>query len=144
MGIIVLISSNSKAQYYYTSYGYAQDWHLPNFVHHTLHDHYYGYDIAHVKRHYRHGNRNFNVLLHRNGWFVELRFDQHGHIYRTIRHRTHYPLISHSCTNHCGYHRTYYTNYYPNYHYGYKKVVYVNSHHGHNNHNQYYTLFVST
>ena len=143
LGLVVLISSSSKAQYYYTSYGYAQDWRLPSFINHSIYDNYYGYDIAHVQRYYRHGYRNFNVLLHRNGWFVELRFDQHGHIYRTIRHRSHYPLISHSCTSHCGYHRNYYTTYYPNYHHSYTKVVYVNSHHGHKkhgkHHNNYYT-----
>ena len=143
LGLVVLISSSSTAQYYYTSYGYAQDWRLPSFVSHSIYDNYYGYDIAHVQRYYRHGQRNFNVLLHRNGWFVELRIDNQGHIYRTIRHRTYYPLMSHSCTNHCGYHRNYYTTYYPHYHHGYQKIVYVNSHHGHNkhgnNHYNYYT-----
>lgn len=143
LGIAVLISSNSNAQYYYTSYGNVQDWRLPSFVQHSIYDNYYGYEIAHVRRFNRHGHRNYNVLLHRNGWFVELRFDRHGHIYRTVRHRNFYPLSSHTCSGHCGYHRNYYTNYYPQYHHNFRKVVYVNSHHGHNNHvknhNTYYT-----
>ena len=94
LGLIILLSTNAKAQYYYTSYGYAHDWYLPKYIHYSIHDHYYGYDIAHVKRYTRHGHTNFNVLLHRNGWFVELRFDQHGHIYKTVRHRWHYPSFA--------------------------------------------------
>lgn len=141
LGLIILISSNSKAQYYYTSYGYAQDWHLPNYVQYSISDNYFGYDIAHVRQFNRHGHRNYNVLIHRNGWFVELRLDRHGHIYKTVRHRYNYPLMAHSCTNHCGYHRAYYTNYYPKYHHnhyhGYKKTVYVNTHNGHKK-NHYY------
>jgi len=143
LGLIILISSNSNAQYYYTSYGNAQNWQLPRYVEHSIYDNYYGYDIAHVKRYNRHGHQNFNVLLHRNGWFVELRFNRHGHIYRTIRHRYNYPLMSHNCTNHCGYHRAYYTTHYPKYHHahywnGYHKTVYVNTY-GHKKHNQYYS-----
>lgn len=135
LGLIILISSNSNAQYYYTSYGYAQDWRLPQQVQYSIYDNYYGYEVAHVQRYNRHGHRNYNVLLHRNGWFVELRYDRFGHIYKTVRHKHHYPLAHHNCTNHCGYHRAYYTNYYPKYHnhYGYKTTVYVNTHHGHKN-----------
>jgi len=145
MGLIILLSTNTKAQYYYTSYGYTQDWYLPNNIQYSITDHYYGYDIAHVRRYTRHGHPNFNVLLHRNGWFVELRFDHHGHIYKTIRHRWHYPLTSHICTAHCGYHHTYYTTYYPKYHHTHyyapthTKTVYVNTHHGHKTQNNYYT-----
>jgi len=136
LGLIILISSNSNAQYYYTSYGYAQDWRLPQQVQYSIYDNYYGYEVAHVQRYNRHGHRNYNVLLHRNGWFVELRYDRFGHIYKTVRHKHHYPLAYHNCTNHCGYHRAYYTNYYPkyhNHHNGYKTTVYVNTHHGHKN-----------
>ena len=135
LGIIFIFNSESKAQYFYSSYGYAQDWHVPQFIHHSVYDNYYGFEIAHVKRYKRHGYRNYNVLLHRNGWFVELRFDHHGHIYRTIRHKRNYPLMSHSCNHYCGYHKNYYKAYYPKYHhnhYGhghhYKKV-YVETHH---------------
>jgi hypothetical protein len=140
-GLIILFNSNSNAQYYYTSYGNAQDWYLPGYVHSTLYDNYYGFEIAHVQRLHKHGHQNYNVLLHRNGWFVELRFDHHGHIYKTIRHRNNYPLISHNCTHHCGYHKTYYQTYYPKYHYGYHKTVYVTSNGQgyYNNHNNYYT-----
>ena len=147
LGLIILISTNGNAQYYYTSYGYAQDWYLPSFVQHTIYDNYYGYEIAHVQRYTRHGYQNFNVLLHRNGWYVELRLDSYGHIYKTVRHRYNYPLMSHNCTGHCGYHKTYYQTYYPKYHHKHNhhnKIVYVNTHHGHNgtynnNHNTYYT-----
>ena len=142
LGMIILISSTGKAQYYYTSYGYAHEWHLPKYVQYSIYDNYYGYDIAHVQRFHRHGYRNYNVLLHRNGWFVELRFDRHGHIYKTIRHRHRYPLMSHVCTNHCGYHKTYYSTYFPkyhhkHYHHGYSTTVYVNSdHHSYKKHHQ--------
>ena len=145
LGLIILISSNTKAQYYYTSYGYAHDWHLPKYIQYSIYDNYYGYDVAHVQRFYRQGHRNFNVLLHRKGYFVELRFDRHGHIYKTIRHRHHYPLMSHQCTHHCGYHHAYYKTYYPKYHHGYHhSKVYINTNHGYNkhhkhNHNKYYT-----
>lgn len=144
VGLIFLISTNTKAQYYYTSYGYAQNWHLPKYVHYSIYDQYYGYDIAHVQRYTRRGHTNFNVLLHRNGWFVELRFDQFGRIFKTVKHQWHYPLISHRCTSYCGYHHMYYKTYYPKYHHTHywkkhHKTVYVNSHHGHKTTNNYYT-----
>ncbi len=143
IGFVILINTNSEAQYYYTSYGYAQDWYLPQYIHHTIYDNYYGFEIAHVNRYYKHGHQRFNVLLHRNGWFVELRMDHRGHIYKTIKHRHYNPLMTHHCTNHCGYHQVYYQTYYPTYHkhhHGYKKVVYVNSTQGnHHQHNNYYT-----
>lgn len=144
LGLIILFSSNSNAQYFYTSYGYAQNWYLPAYVEYSIQDNYFGYDIAHVQRYTHHGHTNFNVLLHRNGWFVEIRFDHYGHIYRTIRHN-YYPLISHRCTNYCGYHHTYYKTYYPTYHHKHyvhkhRKTVYVNTHNQHHkNHNNYYT-----
>jgi hypothetical protein len=144
LGLIILISTNSNAQYFYTSYGYAQDWYMPKHIEYSIQDNYYGYNVAHVQRYNQWGYTNFNVLLHRNGIFVEVRFDRHGHIYRTIRYNS-YPLMAHNCTNHCGYHQTYYRTYYPKYHhkyYGYKhhKTVYVNTHHGHNKkHKTYYT-----
>lgn len=143
IGFMTLINTESKAQYYYTSYGYGHDWYLPKYIHHTIYDNYYGYEIAHVKRYKRHGHRHFNVLLHRNGWFVELKLDNHGHIYKTVRHRYYNPLITHNCTNHCGYHKTYYHAYYPKYHghhNGYSTTVYVNTNKGHHHkHNNYYT-----
>lgn len=145
MGLMILISSNSNAQYFYSSFGYAQDWNLPRYIGYSIQDNYYGYDIAHVQRYTRHGHTNFNVLLHRNGYFVELRYDRHGHIYRTIRHN-YYPLMAHRCTNHCGYHHNYYNTYYATYHHKHykhkhRKTVYVNTHHGYKNHkhNNYYT-----
>ncbi|MCG8307341.1 MAG: hypothetical protein MI975_08110 [Cytophagales bacterium] len=140
LGLILLISSTGKAQYYYTSFGNVHDWRLPKYIQYSIYDSYYGYDIAHVHRFHRYGHHHYNVLLHRNGWFVELRFDRHGHIYKTIRHRHHYPLLSHSCTNHCGYHRAYYKTYYPKYH-SHHKTVYINTHHHghHEHHNNYYT-----
>ena len=147
LGLIILLSSNSNAQYFYTSYGYAQNWRLSELINYSIYDNYYGYDIAHVQRYTTpFGYTNFNVLLHRNGLFVEIRFDRHGHIYRTIGHN-YYPLMSHRCTNHCGYHHTYYKTYYPTYHHKHyvhkhRKTVYVNTHHGnghHKNHNNYYT-----
>ena len=146
IGLIILISSNSNAQYFYTSYGSAHDWYVPKFIDYTIQNNYFGYEIAHVKKYNRHGYTNFNVLLHRNGWFVELRFDRHGHIYKTVNHRWDYPLMSHRCTGHCGYHHNYYTAYYPKYHHkhyrqNHHKTVYVNTHHGQNkqNHTNYYT-----
>jgi hypothetical protein len=142
IGLIILISSSSKAQYYYTSYGYTLDWNIPQYIHHTIYDSYYGYEIAHVDRYTNHGYTNFNVLLHRNGWFVELRFDGHGHIYKTIHHRNNYPLMAHTCSTHCGYHKTYYATYYPKYHHGHHhKTVYVNTNnsYGSHQHNNYYT-----
>jgi len=140
LGLIILLSTNTKAQYFYTSYGYAQDWFLPQYIQYSIYDNYYGYDIAHVRRYTKHGHQNFNVLLHRNGWFVELRFDNYGHAYKTIRHKWHYPLSNHVCGAYCGYHHTYYTTYYPKYHHGYTKVVYVNKPKGHKkHHNTYYT-----
>lgn len=145
MGLMILISSNSNAQYFYSSFGYAQDWNLPRYIGYSIQDNYYGYDIAHVQRYTRHGHTNFNILLHRNGYFVELRYDRHGHIYRTIRHN-YYPLMAHRCTNHCGYHHNYYNTYYATYHHKHykhkhRKTVYVNTHHGYKNHkhNNYYT-----
>lgn len=148
MGLMILLSSYSNAQHFYTSFGYAHDWNLPRYIGYSIQDNYYGYDIAHVQRYSKYGHTNFNVLLHRNGLFVELRYDQHGHIYRTIRH-DYYPLMSHSCTNRCGYHHNYYNTYYATYHHKHykhkhRKTVYVNTHNGHGNykhnkHNSYYT-----
>ena len=144
LGLIILISSNSNAQYFYTSNGYTQNWYLPAHVEYSIQDNYFGYDIAHVRRYANHGYNNYNVLLHRNGFFVELRFDRHGHVNRTIRHN-YYPLISHRCTNHCGYHHTYYKTYYPTYHHKHyvhkhRRTVYANTHNQHHsNHNKYYT-----
>lgn len=139
--MIILISAAAQAQYYYTSYGYAHDWYMPQYVHQTIYNNYYGYEIAHVQRYNRHGFTNFNVLLHRNGWFVEVRVDGHGHIYKTIRHRYNNPLMVHNCSHHCGYHQTYYTSYYPKYHtVHHHNTVYVNGNHGHaNHHTNYYT-----
>lgn len=138
LGLIILISTNSNAQYYYTSFGYANSWNVPSFVEYSIYNNYYGYDIAHVQRYAHPGYTNFNVLLHRNGAFVEVRFNRYGNIYKTIRYNN-YPLMAHVCTYQCGYHHNYYTTYYPTYH---TKVVYVNSNHGnqHNNHqHNYYT-----
>jgi hypothetical protein len=137
-GLIILFNSNSKAQDYYATYGNTHQWQLPGYVQTTLYDNYLGYEIAHVQRHSRYGHQNYNVLIHRNGWFVELRIDNHGHIYKTIRHRYKYPLTSHNCTYHCGYHKNYYQTYYPKHHHGYSKTVYVTSN-GHKHHNNYYT-----
>ena len=143
IGFIILINTESQAQYYYTSYGYGHEWHLPKYVHHSIYDNYYGYEIAHVNRYKRHGKRHYNILIHRNGWFVELKLDHHGHIYKTTRHRYYNPLITHHCTNHCGYHKTYFQTYYPkyhNHHHGYSTTVYVNSTKGHHHkHNNYYS-----
>lgn len=142
IGLIVLISFAAKAQYFYTSYGYAHDWNMPQYVHQTIYDHYFGYEIAHVNRYNRHGYINYNVLLHSNGWFVEVRVNRHGHIYKTIRHRYNNPLMAHNCAHNCGYHQTYYTSYYPKYHtVHHHKTVYVKNNHGHasHNHNNYYT-----
>ena len=142
IGTLLLMNTDSEAQYYYTSYGYAQEWHLPQYVHHSIYDHYYGFEIAHVRKYKKHGHRHYNILLHRNGWFVELKLDHHGHIYKTIKHRQYNPLITHHCNNHCGYHKTYYHAYYPNYHrhhHGYSTTVYVNSSHGNHKHKKHYT-----
>jgi len=145
MGFIILLSTNSKAQYYFTSYGYAQEWYLPNYVHHTIYDNYRGFEVAHVKRYDKHGHHYFNVLLHRNGWFLELRMDDRGHIYKRIKHRYHNPLLTHQCKNHCGYHIMYYQNYYPKYHktfYGYKTTIYVNSNKGNHQNKHYKKVYV--
>ncbi len=141
IGLIILISSTARAQYFYTSYGYAHDWYIPQHIHYTISDHYYGYDIAHVHRYTRHGHTNFNVLLHRNGWFLEVRFDGYGRVYKTIRHRNIYPLRTHVCNHHCGYHRSYYNTYYTHYHpVHHHKTVYVNSYPAQKQqHNHYHT-----
>ncbi len=139
LGLVILISANSNAQYYYTSFGYANSWNVPSYVEYSIYNNYYGYDIAHVQRYAHPGYTNYNVLLHRNGVFVEVRYNRYGNIYKTIRYN-HYPLMAHVCTYQCGYHHNYYTTYYPTYHH--TKVVYVNSNHGnhHNNHqSNYYT-----
>lgn len=148
MGLMILISSNSNAQYFYTSFGYAQNWKLPKYIAYSIQDNYYGYDIAHVERNSQYGNTKYKVLLHRNGLFVELRYNRHGHIYRTIGHN-YYPLMAHRCTNRCGYHHNYYNTYYATYHHKHyqhkhRKTVYVNTHYGygkqyHKKHNNYYT-----
>lgn len=142
-----LFSIESKAQYYYTSYGYAHDWHLPKYVHATVYDHYHGFEIAHVSRFARHGHGHYNVLLHRNGWFIELRLDHRGRIYKTIKHRYSYPLRTHNCTMHCGYHRVYYSNYYNRYpHQQYSHVqyqmVYAKKHHNHQPGGYYTNVYV--
>ncbi|NJN24526.1 MAG: hypothetical protein HC819_00250 [Cyclobacteriaceae bacterium] len=124
LGIVLLISNTSNAQHYYTSNGYATTWNVPHYVHLEVNHRFHGYEIAHVEQLAHPGYFNYNVLLHRNGAFVELRFDRHGHIYRTIRHH-HYPLAAHHCQNHCGYHSTYFQTYYPT---QYTKVVYVVGH----------------
>lgn len=147
IGFIILINTESKAQYYYTSYGYGHEWQLPNYIHHSIYDNYYGYEIAHVKRYKKHGHRHFNVMLHRNGLFIELKLDHHGHIYKTIKHRYYNPLNTHICTNHCGYHRAYYQAYYPNYHkhhHGYSTTVYVNTNKGqqHKHKNYYSNVYI--
>jgi len=142
IGIIFLINAESKAQHYYTSYGAAHQWQIPKNIHHSIYDNYYGYEIAHVRHFRKHGHQHFNVLMHRNGWFVELRLDHRGRIYKTKRHRNFNPLISHRCTNHCGYNKVYYQAYYPRYHYhhGYATTVYVKSGHGHHHkNNDYYS-----
>lgn len=136
MGLVILFSSNSQAQYYYTSYGNAHDWYLPKYVQYSVYDHYYGYEIAHVERYNKKGHTNYNVLLHRNGWFVELRYDRHGHIYKTIHHKWHYPLAAHRCSNYCGYHHNYYKVSYPKYHKKHKH--HGHKHHGHNHHKKYH------
>lgn len=128
LGLILMISSVATAQYFYTSYGYAHEWYIPQRIHYTINNNYYGYAIAHVHHFTKHGLTNYNVLLHRNGWFVEVRFNGHGHIYKTIRHRYNYPLAAHVCTHHCGYHGNYYNTYYTKYHpVHHTKTVYVNS-----------------
>ena len=143
LGFIFLFATNTKAQFYYTSYGYGHEWYLPKDVHHTIYDNYYGFEIAHVNRYNRHGHPHFNVLLHRKGYFVELRIDNRGRIYKKIKHRYNNPLLTHQCTHHCGYHKTYYHTYFPRYHtihHGYKTTVYVNSSNGyHHKQNKYYT-----
>ncbi len=145
IGFLILLSTNSKAQYYFTSYGYAQEWYLPNYIHYTISNNYQGFEVAHVKRYNQHGHHHFNVLLHRNGWFVELRMDNHGRIYKKIKHRYHNPLLSHHCTNHCGYHKIYYQNYYPKYHKihgSYKTTVYVTSNKGNHKNKHYKKVYV--
>lgn len=141
LGSAMLLGNQGKAQHFYTSLGVGVSWNIPAFVNYSVHDHYLGYDIAHVNRFKRHGHSNYNVLLHRNGRFVEVRMDNHGHIYRTIDHGWSYPLMSHNCGGHCGFHQTYYRTYYPQYHH-HAKIVYVDAHHGHGNkhhQNSYYT-----
>ena len=156
VAMIVMLSSTAKAQYFFTSSGYTQDWYLPQYIDYTIHDHYYGYQVAHARRIAHHGYYNYNVLLVRNGMYVEVRFDRFGNAYKTIRY-AHYPLASHVCTPYCGYHPTYYrTYYYPTHykqhhdvyeHHYYKhghhqKTVYINSGHSHSRpyvNNQYYT-----
>lgn len=140
IGLVVLLSTAAKAQYFYTSFGYANTWNIPTYIEYSIHDNYYGYEVAHVKRQKYHGQYRFNVLLHRNGRFVEVRYDRFGNIYKTVRYNN-YPLMAHNCTYHCGYHRNYYQTYYPRYHH--TKVVYVNSYPQGNKHHQhqnnYYT-----
>jgi len=141
--LIFLFATNTRAQYYYTSYGDSHEWYLPKYVHHAIYDNYYGFEIAHVNRYNRKGHLNYNVILHRNGYFVELTIDKHGRIYKKIKHRYYNPLLTHHCTHHCGYHKTYYHTIYSKYHkihYGYKTTVYVNASKGyHQKQNKYYT-----
>ena len=132
-GSTMLFSSTSNAQHFYTSFGISQSWNIPSYVHYSIQDNYFGYNVAHVKRFNRHGHTNFNVLLHRNGWYVEIAMDNHGHIYNRKKHRWTNPLMSHSCGAFCGFHRNYYTSYYPKYHGHHHKTVYVTNHHGHKN-----------
>jgi len=119
MGLIILVTISAKAQYFYTSYGIALEWQIPNYIEHTIYNDYYGYEVAHVERHEHHGYTNFDVLLHRGNFFVEVRFDRFGNIYRTVRY-DYFPLNTHVCTVHCGYHKAYYqTYYYPEHHHYY-------------------------
>ncbi len=141
-GSAMFISNQVKAQHFYTSFGVGVSWNIPAYVNYTVHDNYFGYQIAHVKRFNRYGYTNYNVLLHRNGQFVEVRMDNHGHIYRTINHRWSYPLMSHNCGSHCAFHQTYYRTHYPRHQHHTTKIVYVDTHHGHgkvHQQNKYYT-----
>jgi hypothetical protein len=76
---------------------------------------------------------------------VEVRFDQYGHIYKTIKHRGYYPLTTHACTANCGYHSSYYTTYYPKYHHTHYYApmhttnIHVNTPNGHKTTHNYYT-----
>ncbi len=140
-GSAMFFGNQVKAQHFYTSFGVGVSWNTPAYVNYAIHDHYFGYDIAHVRQFTRHGYTNYNVLLHRNGWFVEVRIDNHGHIYKTINHQWSYPLISHNCGGHCAFHQTYYRTHYPKYHHT-TKIVYVDSHHGHGKQNYYSNMHV--
>ena len=50
LGLVILISANSNAQNFYTSYGYAYNWNIPTYVQYSVHNNYYGYEIADVER----------------------------------------------------------------------------------------------
>ena len=149
IGLIILLTISAKAQYFYTSYGYAQTWQIPNYIEHTIYNDYYGYEVAHVKRHVHHGYTNFDVLLTRGNLFLEVRFDRFGNVYRTVRH-DYFPLAAHHCSAHCGYHKVYYQTYYPqhqhHYYNPYSTTVYVTKTDPHHNHtyvnNNYTKVYV--
>jgi hypothetical protein len=146
IGLIILLTVSAKAQYFYTSYGYAHTWQLPNYIEHTIYNDYYGYEVAHVERRVHHGYTNFDVLLTRGNLFLEVRFDRFGHVYRTARY-DYFPLAAHNCSMHCGYHKVYYQTYYPQHHHNYynpySTTVYVTKtepyHHNHTYVNNHYT-----
>ncbi len=128
-GLIILFTANARAQYYYTTYGYAQEWQLPSHVEHIIYNDYYGYEVAHVERHRHYEYTNFDVLLYRNGLYLEVRFDRFGTVYKTVSYNN-FPLRAHECTGHCGYHRVFYNQtFYPQYgayyHHGHNTTVYV-------------------
>jgi len=142
IGLIILLTVSAKAQYFYTSYGYAQTWQLPNYIEHTIYNDYYGYEVAHVERHEHYGYTNFDVLLNRGNLFLEVRFDRFGSVYRTVNY-DYFPLTAHNCTIHCGYHKVYYQTYYPQHHHQYYNpysttVFVTKTEPYHHNHTQVY------
>jgi len=150
IGLIILLTVSAKAQYFYTSYGYAQTWQLPNYIEQTIYNDYYGYEVAHVERHVHYGYTNFDVLLTRGNLFLEVRFNRFGSVYRTVRY-DYFPLAAHNCSMHCGYHKVYYQTYYPKHHHHYynpySTTVYVTQTEPyHNNHtyvnNNYTKVYV--
>ena len=38
LGLMIMIKTASNAQHIYTSYGYAHDWYIPEFVNYTIYD----------------------------------------------------------------------------------------------------------
>ena len=124
----MLLVSSANAQTFVASFGVEHTWNVPRSVTYYIDDYYYDYDWVHARRYMHHGFVNYEVVLQRGPFFIEIAFDGYGQVIRRIR-RDYYPLANHVCSSFCGYHANYYrVNY---------RTCHSHNHHGHN-HVAYY------
>ncbi len=130
LGLQLAVNSSAKAQNFHivASFGSTHNWGVPAAIVYEV-DYFYPYHrFVHVDRVWGRGrNVFFNVLLERNGRFIELTFGQNGQIFQE-NFFVNYPLVNHICSSHCGYHSNYYLQ---------QRVVCQSHHHRGHNHVNY-------